>query len=138
VTTRHRALTVSAPLPLQRPEIKVRLQVLPTAIRQEGKPRVYGYVWADQTQPGTLDDRQDLVTCWAWEQGWLLSTVFRDTRTRADTYNGPGLIALLDVLRSTDSYGVVLPGNPDQHARQIARQIKATGVRVLSPRVNRR
>jgi hypothetical protein len=98
----------------------VRVRVLPSAVKDTGKPRVHGYVWSDR--PDALDLRQDLLTCWTFDQGWLLSTVFRDRQPGF----GPGMSALLDAVRDTDVHAVVLLSQ-DGYARPIARRIEKAG-----------
>jgi hypothetical protein len=99
----------------------VRVRVLSSAVQGTGKPRVYGYVWAD---PGAA--RRDLLTCWAYEQGWLLSKVFQDDQPGF----GPGMSALLDTIRTTDAHAVVM-SSQDSYARAIARRIERSGTPVL-------
>lgn len=98
----------------------LRVRVLPSAVKEDtavnensAKPRVYGYVRAGD---------QDLITCWAYEHGWLLSKVF------VDEYPGfgAGMSDLLATLRTTDVEGVVLLGE-DSYTRAIARRITSAG-----------
>jgi hypothetical protein len=98
----------------------LRVRVLSSAVKDTGKPRVYGYVWADR--PDARDLRQDLLTSWTWEHGWLLSTVFRDEQPGF----GPGIASLLDTIRVTDVHAVVLFAQ-DGYARPIARRIERSG-----------
>ncbi|ALG07253.1 hypothetical protein [Kibdelosporangium phytohabitans] len=99
----------------------LRVHVLPSAIKNAGKPRVYGYVW------GTAqDENQDLLTCWTFDHGWLLSKVFHDDQPGF----GPGMTALLDTLRTTDVHAVVVPIR-DRYAQAIARRIERSGTSCL-------
>lgn len=92
----------------------LRVRVLPSAVKENGpKPRVYGYVRAGD---------QDLITCWAYEQGWLLSKVFVDDFPGF----GAGMSDLLAALRTTDVEGVVLLGD-DSYTRAIAKRITGAG-----------
>ncbi|MCE7006850.1 hypothetical protein LWC34_29080 [Kibdelosporangium philippinense] len=108
----------------------LRVQVLPSAIKNGavknvGKPRVYGYVWgpADST---VHSENQDLLTAWTFEQGWMLSKVFHDDHPGF----GPGMTELLETLRTTDVHAVVVPIR-DRYARAIARRIERSGTSCL-------
>jgi hypothetical protein len=102
----------------------VRVRVLSSAVKHTGKPRVYGYVWAQH--PGALELRQDLLTCWTYDQGWLLGTVFSDEQPGF----GPGMSALLKAIETTDVHAVVM-FSQDSYARAIARRIERTGTSCL-------
>jgi hypothetical protein len=99
----------------------VRVRVLPSAVKngvidnETAKPRVYGYIRAHEVD-------QDLLTCWAYDQGWLMSKVF------VDEYPGfgSGMTALLEAVRTTDVHGVVMLCE-DGYARAIARRITQAG-----------
>ncbi|MET0134181.1 MAG: hypothetical protein ABW215_11375 [Kibdelosporangium sp.] len=104
----------------------MRVRVLPSAVKgvagpgpavdaDSAKPRVYGYIRGRQAD-------QDLLTCWAYEQGWMLSKVF------VDEYPGfgSGMSALLQAVRTTDVHGVVMLCD-DSYARAIARRITEAG-----------
>ncbi|ONI81012.1 hypothetical protein ALI144C_20830 [Actinosynnema sp. ALI-1.44] len=99
----------------------LRVHVLPSAIKNAGKPRVYGYVWG-----AARDENQDLLTCWTHHHGWLLSKVFHDEHPGF----GPGMTALLEALRTTDAHAVVVPIR-DKYAQAIARQIERSGTSCL-------
>lgn len=99
----------------------LRVHVLPSAIKNIGKPRVYGYVWGP-----AHTDNQDLLTCWTFEQGWMLSTVFHDDHPGF----GPGMASLLAALRTTDVHAVVVPIR-DRYARAVARRIERSGTSCL-------
>jgi hypothetical protein len=102
----------------------VRVRVLSSAVKETGKPRVYGYVWANQ--PTVVQLRQDLLTCWTYEQGWMLSKVFYDEQPGF----GPGMSALLETIQTTDVHAVVMFGQ-DSYARAIARRIGRSGTSCL-------
>lgn len=112
VTIRDRVIPVGQTL---------RVHVLPSAVRNIGKPRVYGYVWGR-----AQDENQDLLTAWTFDQGWLLSKVFHDDHPGF----GPGMTALLEALRTTDVHAVVVPIR-DRYARAIARRIERSGTSCL-------
>ena len=99
----------------------VRMRVLSSAVRDTGKPRVYGYVWADPDA-----ERRDQLTCWTYEQGWLLSKVFQDDQPGF----GPGMSALLDAVQTTDVHAVVM-FSQDSYARAVARRIDGSGTPCL-------
>lgn len=99
----------------------VRVRVLSSAVNNTGKPRVYGYVWADPDA-----ERQDQLTCWTYEQGWLLSKVFQD----AQPGFGPGMSALLEAVRTTDVHAVVMFAQ-DRAARAVAHRIDRSGTPCL-------
>ena len=112
-------MTVRVPtLPL------VRVRVLSSAVKDTGKPRVYGYVWAGR--PDALQLRQDLLTCWTYEQGWLLSKIFADEQPGF----GAGMSALLAAIQTTDVHAVVM-FSQDSYARAIARRIDRAGTPCL-------
>jgi hypothetical protein len=108
VTIRDRVVPVGQTL---------RVHVLSSAIKEAGKPRVYGYVWGS-----AHDNHQDLLTSWTWEQGWLLSKVFYDEHPGF----GPGMAALLEAVTTTDVHAVVVPFQ-DRYAKAIARRIQKSG-----------
>jgi hypothetical protein len=101
----------------------VRVRVLSSAVKGTGKPRVYGYVWA---KPDGLQARQDLLTCWTYDQGWLLGKVFFDEQPGF----GPGMSGLLQAIHTTDVHAVVMVSQ-DSYARVIARRIERTGTSCL-------
>jgi hypothetical protein len=98
----------------------VRLRVLSSAVKDTGKPRVYGYVGA-----GNAADA-DLLTCWTYEQGWLISKIFTDEQPGF----GPGMSALLDAVETTDAHAVIMLSQ-DSYARAIARRIERAGTQCL-------
>lgn len=102
----------------------VRVRVLSSAVKGTGKPRVYGYVWTPD--PDALQVRQDLLTCWTYDQGWLLGKVFSDEQPGF----GPGMSALLKAIQTTDVHAVVM-FSQDSYARAIARRIERTGTSCL-------
>jgi hypothetical protein len=102
----------------------VRVRVLSSAVKDTGKPRVHGYVWSNRLD--TLRTRQDLLTCWTYEQGWLLSKVFADEQPGF----GPGMSDLLATIRATDVHAVVM-FSQDSYARVIARRIERSGTSCL-------
>ncbi|WP_207925983.1 hypothetical protein [Actinocrispum wychmicini] len=102
----------------------MRVRVLSSAVRDAGKPRVHGYVWA--SRPDALRARQDLLTCWTYEQGWLLSKIFTDERPGF----GPGMSALLRAIQTTDTHAVVMFSD-EGAARALARRIDRSGTPCL-------
>lgn len=102
----------------------VRVRVLSSAVRDIGKPRVHGYVWA--SGPDALQTRRDMLTYWTYEQGWLLSKIFTD-----DTPGlGPGMSALLRTIQTTDTHAVVMFSDEGK-ARALARRIDRSGTPCL-------
>jgi hypothetical protein len=102
----------------------VRVRVLSSAVKETGKPRVHGYVWGPTVT--ALQARQDLLTCWTYEQGWLLSRVFTD----AQPGFGPGVSALLETIQGADVHAVVM-FSQDSYSRAIARRIERSGTPCL-------
>ncbi|MEV4318763.1 hypothetical protein [Actinocrispum sp. NPDC049592] len=100
------------------------MRVLSSAVKETGKPRVHGYVWAPDVV--ALRARQDLLTCWTYEQGWLLSKVFTD----AQPGFGPGVSALLETIQGADVHAVVM-FSQDSYSRAIARRIERSGTPCL-------
>ena len=66
----------------------------------------YGYVRTDTGNEAT--SAYDALVCWCVDQGWYLSTIFRDVGMCSNALRRPGFTGLLDALHLPDTAGAVV------------------------------
>ena len=94
----------------------------------------YGYLRTATSNEAT--SAYDALVCWCVDQGWYLSTIFRDVGMAPGSLRRPGFTGLLDALHLPDTAGaVVLDWTHLSDSAVIAKRlhlaVRRTGVELL-------